>query len=353
MRVPVFYKDVPQFGFDIGTHSVKVVQLRRTGKKVVLQAYGEGYFPRDAIAEGIVVDPHEIAKTIQPLLNKLPYGKLTAKRVIAGLPATKLFTRMLQLPHMDAGDLKQAIGYEVEQYVPVPVTDLYVDYEIINPGSGPDQQMNVVMTAAPRAIVDSYIKLFDVLGLEVGAIEANMTAVVRALVYSGDAGHNTLVMDVGSISSDLTIYDQYIPLTGSVPIGGEQYTDALMSKLSVKIDEATEIKTKFGIAPSGMQEKVMAALEPSLQTTVKEVKRVAKFYESRGQNHQTLGGMVISGGGARMPGFDKYMRSAVELPLTVANPWKNLIVKDPPAHLQAQGPTYATAVGLALRGIGL
>jgi type IV pilus assembly protein PilM len=352
LRVPLIYNDAPQFGFDIGTHSVKIVQLRRAGGSTVVQGYGEGYFPRDAVAEGIIADPQQIAKAIAPLLKKLTYGRLTSRRVIIGLPATKLFTRTLQLPAMNSADLSQAVHYEVEQYVPVPIADLYVDYEIINPAHGEGSQMDVVMTAAPRAIVDSYIKLFDVLGLEIGAIEANMTAVVRALLHSGDAGPHSLIMDIGSISSDLTIYDQFIPLTGSVPVGGEQYTTALMDKLGIKIDEATEIKAKFGIGPSGMHAKVMEALDPSLQTVVKEAKRVVKFYQNRGKQTQAIDAVVISGGGARMPGIGDYLHTAVGLPLTLANPWNHLTLKHPPNDYQAVAPTYATAVGLALRGIG-
>ena len=332
MRVPLIYKDAPQFGFDIGTHSVKVVQLRGSGRNPTVQAYGECYFPREAITEGIIVDPALIAKTVKPFLQKLPYGNLTASRVIVGLPATKLFTRTLQLPIMNATDLNQAIKYEVEQYVPVPVADLYTDHEILRATGDAKGQMEVLMIAAPRAIVDSYIKLFDALGLEIEAVEANMAAVVRALLHSKDASDTTLVVDIGSVSSDLTIYDKVIPLTGSAPVGGEQYTQALMSQLNIKIDQATEIKTKFGLGPSDLQAKVTAALEPSLQTMVKEAKRMVKFYQG-------------------MPGIDTYFRTAVGLPLTVGDPWKNLKLHHPPASLKAEAPTFTTAVGLALRGL--
>lgn len=351
MRVPLIYKDTPQFGFDIGTHTVKVVQLRKAGHKTAIQGYGYAYFPQEAVVEGIVVDPTELAKTIKPLLQKLSYGKLTSKRVIAGLPAAKLFTRTLQLPSMSDADLGQAIHYEVEQYVPVPISDLYIDYEIINHTSGKDGQINILMMAAPRAIVDSYIKLFDTLGLEVGAIEANMTAVVRALLHSGDAGSSTLVMDVGSVSSDMTIYDKFTPLTGSVAIGGETYSEALVKSLGVKADQANEIKVKFGIGPSGMQAKVLGAIEPQLKSVTKEVKRVVKFYQDRGGGKQKVRAMVISGGTASMPGISEYLRKDINLPLTIADPWKNI---DPGhSHLESdhEAPMYTTAIGLALRGL--
>lgn len=349
MRVPLVYKAAPQFGFDIGNHTVKIVQLRQAGHKTVVQAYGSEFFPREAVAEGIIVDPQEIAKAVTPLLRKLPYGRLTARRAIVGLPAAKLFTRTLQLPPMDSGDLVQAVHYEVEQYVPMPITDLYIDYETI--AVGPDGQLDVLMMAAPRAIVDSYLKLFEILGMDVSAVEANMTAVVRGLLHSGDVTGSSLVIDIGSVSSDITIYNKFIPLTGSVPVGGEHYTQALIKQLGIKQDQANEIKEKFGIGPSGMHDKVVAALQPQFQTVIKEARRVVKFYQSRSSNQQKVGSMVLSGGSACMPGLADYFSREVGLPLTTANPWNNLQIHKPPANHAQEAPMYSTAVGLALRGL--
>jgi type IV pilus assembly protein PilM len=254
---------------------------------------------------------------------------------------------------MSPDDLEQAVKFEVEQYVPVPVNDLYIDYEIINvveSKDGKDGHMDVLMTAAPRAIVDSYIKLFDLLGLEVQAVEASMVSVVRAMLHSGDAQKNsTLVMDIGSESSDLTIFDEVIPLTGSVPVGGEHYTKALVNTLGLKPDQATEIKIKFGIAPSGMQQKIFSALEPHLQTVVKEAKRVLKYYEERSEKREKVQTLVISGGTASMPGLAEYLQKELGLPLTVANPWKNLTTKKMQAVSKRDAPMYTTAIGLALR----
>lgn len=351
MRVPLVYKDVPQFGFDIGSHTVKVVQLSKHGSKTVVEGYGYCYFPKDAVIEGIIVDPEQMANAIKPLLKSLTYGKITSHRAVTGLPAAKVFTRTLQLPVMDESDLNQAVHYEVEQYVPVPVADLYIDYEIVNKTTGKDPQLNVLMMAAPRAIVDSYIKLFDELGLQIGAIEASMTSVVRALLHSGDMGKHTLVMDIGSLSSDLTVYDEFTPLTGSVPTGGEHYTQTLVKALKVKPDEATEIKVKFGIATSGMRDKVFNALEPQLQNVAKEARRVVKFYEERGEEKQKVQRMVISGGSAAMPGLPEFFQAELRLPQTLANPWNKLELKHENDVSKREAPMYATAIGLALRGI--
>jgi type IV pilus assembly protein PilM len=351
LRVPLIYKNQAQFGLDIGTHTAKVVQLRKVGHTTVAQGFGYAYFPQDTIVEGIIVDPKELAAAIKPLLQKLSYGSLTSKRAIAGLPAAKLFTRTLQLPPMNAADLGQAVHYEVEQYVPVPITDLYIDYEIINHTTDKEAKIDVLMMAAPRAIVDSYIKLFDHLGLEIGAVESNMTAVVRSLLHSGDAGGSTMVMDIGSLSSDMTIYDKFTPLTGTVAIGGETYTNLLSDALGLQKDQANEIKIKFGIGPSGLHDKIYPVLEPQLTTVVKEVKKVVKYYQDRGGGKQKVQSMVISGGTAGLPGLREFYEQQIGLPLKVADPWRNIDIKKPPIDSQHEAPMYTTAIGLALRGL--
>jgi len=350
VRVPLIYRDAPQFGFDIGTHTVKVVQLK-PGSKTSLQGFGYAYFPREAVVEGIIADPEQVAEVVKPLLHKLSYGKLTAKRVVTALPTAKLFTRTLTLPRMSASELDQAVHYEIEQYVPVPLNDLYIDYEVIRMATSQDDQSEILTIAAPRAIVDSYVKLFDLLGLEIGAFESGITAVVRALLHSGDAGASTLVMDIGSLETDLTIYQKYTPLTASVPVGGDSFTDTLTKKLSLKRDQANEIKVKFGIGPSGLHDKVLPAIEPDIQAIIKEVKRVIKYYEERGEGKQKISAIAISGGTASMPGLGEYLQEKIGLPLRVADPWRNINTKK--AHLETnhEAPLYTTAVGLALRGI--
>lgn len=351
MHVPLIYRDAAQFGFDIGTHTVKVVQLKRHGNKTAVQGFGYAYFPREAVVEGIIADPEQIAAAVKPLLRKLSYGKLTAKRVVTALPTAKLFTRTLSLPSMSPSELDQAVQLEVEQYVPVPLNDLYIDYEIIHKSSDKKGQIEVLTIAAPRAIVDSYIQLFDLLGLEIGAFESGMTAVVRALLHSSDASGSTLVMDVGSLETDLTIYEKYTPLTASIPVGGDTFTDAITKNLELKRDQANEIKVKFGVGKSGLYQKILPAIEPNLQTIVKEVKRVIKYYEDRGGGKQKVSSMAISGGSAGMPGLGDYLQSKISLPLRVADPWRNIDTKKAHIETNHEAPLYTTAIGLALRGL--
>jgi type IV pilus assembly protein PilM len=345
MRVPLVYKDKPIFGFDLGTRTAKMIQVKPGGKQLEVMGYGYANFPEDAVTEGIIVDPDVIAKAVKPLLQQMSYGKITATRVAASLPVSKVFTRMLELPPMNASDLHQAVWLEAEQYIPVPLPDLNIDYEVIETGG---EKNEVLMVAAPRAIADSYIKLFDSLGLEVALIDSSLAAATRAIVASTQMSKPTLVADIGSTSIDLTVHDKVIRLTNTIPLGGDTLTQSLVKDLALKPEQANEIKYKFGVGPSGLQPKVVASLGAPLKKMCDEMRKVIKFYESRNANGRKIETIIVGGGSASMPGFLEYMAAEISIPVIIADPWAMLTTpKGVHKVSKYDAPMYTTAIGLA------
>ncbi len=344
MQVRLVYKYEPLFGFDLGTRTAKMIQLRPTSKGMQVLGYGYAMFPDDAIVEGIIVDPQEIAKALKPLLTQMSYGHITATRVATALPVAKTFTRVLQLPPMETADLDAAVKLEAEQYVPVPLPDLYIDYEIIERQT---EHLQVLMVAAPRAIVDSYIKLFSLMNLEVVFIESSLSAVTRALLSAKPMDKVTLVADMGSNSIDLAVHDRVTRLTDTIALGGDNLTVQLMNELEIKHEQANEIKFKFGIGPSGLQVKITAAMKPQLDTICSEMKRVMKFYADRGADKRPIQTVILAGGSAGMPGLVEYMSQQLGIPVNIAAPWEGLLLKNIQNVSALEAPMYTTAIGLA------
>lgn len=349
MQVPLIYNKKPLLGFDIGTHAIKVVQLQPGGQQVA--GYGYIDFPTTSIIEGLVVDSAGMAKIVQPLLTNPDVGKFTSNRVAASVPVTKVFIRTLQLPPMEKKDIQAAIALQVEQYVPVPISDLYVDYEIIpsiNPAVASDH-IDVLMVASPKSMVDSYMKLFEALGLEVESIEVSLSALSRALTTSTSVGQTTLVVDIGSRSADMAVVDQVIRLTGTIPVGGDQLTAAIAKALKLDDPAADEIKVKFGIAAGELQTKIKDALEPLFATITAELKKTIKYYAERSDTQHQVQSIILSGGSASMPGLAEYLAEQTGVPVAVGNPWKKIIHAQLHSD-QSASPMYATAIGLALQG---
>lgn len=345
MRVPLIYKERPAFGFDLGSRTVKIMQIRHRGKHTEVIGYGYADFADEALIEGILADPEMVAAATKPLLKQLTYGKITANRVAISLPTGKIFTRMLKLPQMSPGDVEQAVRYEAEQYVPVPLADLYLDHEVIE--TTPDG-LSVLMVAAPRAIVDSYLKLFDLLGLEVVFAESSLSAVTRAILWKTPQAEATVVADIGSHSIDITVYDRAIRLTDTIPLGGESLTEQLVKDLGLTYEQASEIKYRFGIGPSGLQPKVVPALQPILENMVREVKRIIKYYSDQAGEDRPLKTIIISGGTAAMPGLKEFLNAELGLEVKVGNAWQSLSTSRIQGITERDAPMYTTAIGLAL-----
>jgi len=274
----------------------------------------------------------------------MSFGKIDAKRVAASLPVAKVFTRVLELPPMAPADLNQAVKLEAEQYIPVPLPDLYIDFDTIETGT---ERNEVLMVAAPRAIVDSYIKLFDLMNLEVALIDSSLSAATRAIVASTPLNKPTLVADIGSSSIDLTVHDKVIRLTDTVALGGDTLTTQMMKDLGIPREQANEIKYKFGIGPSGLQPKVMASLGAPLKKMCDEMRRVMRYYQDRGEGKRKIEAIIVAGGSASMPGFLEYMSAQINVPVIVADPWAGLSTKHVQAVSKYEAPMYTTAIGLA------
>jgi type IV pilus assembly protein PilM len=347
-RAPLIYRQLPVFGFDLGTRTVKVLQLSNATRPKII-GYGHADFPEDAVVEGIIVDPDLIVSKIAGPLRTSMTGRIAARRVAAALPVSRVFTRTLSLPPMATSDLAAAVRLEAEQYVPVPLPDLYIDYEVIEQTP---EHSDILMVAAPRAIVDSYMQLFDRLGLEPVCFESSLSAVTRAIVATTPLSTTTLVADFGSSSIDLTIHDHVIRLTDTIKLGGDDLTRALAEALEITHDQAHTLKIKFGLKQSGLQPKILDALKVPLATICSEMRRVMKYYADRGHDRRAVAEILLTGGSAGLPGLVEYLATELSVPVRAADPWRGLEMQHLAKVPSKETAMYTTVLGLArLEGV--
>lgn len=334
-------------GCDIGGQTVKVVQLggKRKGPKAL--GYGMAPFDPKWIAKGVVVDPQKLAGVIKSLLASPGQGQFKARAVSIAVPMSVVYVRPLQLPALKKDDIAQAVQLEVEQYVPVPSKDLYVDYEIVN--TLPDKTLELQIAAVPKVVVDSHMKLFEFLGLLPESVEVSISAIMRSLTQSNTTP--TLLADFGSAATDIVVGDRSIKLSSTVAVGGNTITQALVKSMNVTVQQADEIKQKFGIGPSGLRKEILAAIEPHIQDIVKEINKAIKYYNQRSGSQQTIQRIVMSGGSSYMPGLKDYLTQLFQVPVVINNPWQNVNIGNLEAPSDTEQATYTTAVGLALVGL--
>lgn len=347
MNTPVFYREKPVFGFDLGHNTLKIMQIDSSGKESLVTGYGHIEFDPIAIENGKIVDVEVIAKQAHTLVTKHLVGRLGARRVAASLPVAHTYNRILTLPQMDKTDLQQAVLLEAEQYIPMAAKDLYIDFEVAHT-SGDRKETEILLVATPKAIVDSYIKLFDLLGLELTLLETSINAVSRAVQNADNTGVPTLIIDFGSISSDLSVFDKTVRVTGTAEGGGETITELISKELKVTTRQAYTIKTRYGLNAGKKQAEILKALDPLLKKLLSEIKKMTRFYEDRASSKRKIEQIIILGGGANLPGLSTFLTDKVRLPTRLVDPWQNLSFGNlqPPHKLETT--LYTTAAGLAL-----
>ncbi len=342
----LFYTDKPLFGLDLGFSTIKVMQLEQTSKGHNLVGYGVGGFNNTATKDGMILDYEVIARAATQLFEHGITGHINTRRVALSVPASKTYTRTINLPVIQDSEIEEAVRLEAEQYIPMPLSELYLDHLVIQRN---EEGIEVLAVATPRKIVDSHIKLARLLGLEPVGFDTSILAAAR--VFEKQDEHNDIpavLVDFGSISADITVHDKTVIVTGTSPQGGDSFTEQIAKALGVSHEEAHIIKTKYGIGKSRKQAEILASIKPSLDQLAKEIQRMIRYHEERSGSEQKIGQIVSMGGGANMPGLSEYLTDTIRLPVRTCEPWKNLKSHHikPPSSLEKS--LYVTVAGLAL-----
>ena len=341
----LFFEDKPLFGLDIGHGKVRVLQLQPgKHKKPRLIGYGEAAFDPAAVKDGVIQTPETVAEAVQNLFKHHLVGDITTNRVAMSLPIARAFTRSMEMPSLSAKEIAEAVQNEAAQYVPASLDNLYLDYALVRKDG---EQTAVYVVAMPKAIVDSYVALARLLGLE--AVMMQTSSGAGAYLFGRDAQSDipSLLIDFGSDSADITVYDGGPVVSGTVACGSDLLTAAIARELGVTEKEAMLIKAKYGLSHSKKQAQIEKGLEPILALLIKEIKRTVRYYEEHGREKQKISQIVIAGGGANMPGLAEYLTSTLRLAVRSFDPTPYIDF----GHLQpfnlTERMSYVTAVGLA------
>jgi type IV pilus assembly protein PilM len=346
-KLPLFFKSKPLFGFDIGHGSIKLVQLDQAGKKTKLQAYGNIFFDPKAINEGEILNFDLVSRAAHNLIKEHLAGSLSTNRIAASLPVLHSFSRIVNLPTMEEKDLYEAVRMEAEQYIPIPINELYLDYQLVD--KSPESN-DFLVAAAPKRVVDSYVNLFNILGLELACMEPSILSVTRIVQQAEKAETPTLLIDCGSVTTDLIIFNKSsVRVTGTIKFGGETLTQSISEKLGIPISEAAELKQTHGLDPGHEQAKIVNALAESLEYLSTEIQKIIRYYEERDKSQKVkVEQIIILGGGANLPGFSTYLTSELRIPTRLANIWENIDLGHVEKPTIMDTSMYATAAGLAL-----
>lgn len=329
------------FGLDLGASEVKIVYLNRSGAGFKLASFGTAGLPVNITVGGDTLDFQECANTVRKMIKDL---NIPTNKVAVSLPEAQIYTRVIEIPVISDAELESAIRWEAEQYVPVPIADVLLRHQILNK---PDKavvgaKMDVLLVAAPNTVIEMYMKLCKMAGLDLIGIETEILAVSRALVGNDPYSPTTLIVSFGGASTDLAVVKKgSLSFVRSLTTGGSAVTRSVMADLKMDETQAEEYKRTYGME--------LAAIKPVMETIVAEIKRGIAFYQSK-KPDDPVKRAVLVGGMAKMPGLVNYLGQALTLEVQVGDPFTNIVKTD--KQVQSLGdnlPIFATCVGLALK----
>lgn len=339
----LFYKDKPVIGLDISNTGIKIMSIDT--KRWLVLGYGSVDLEPIKVKEALEGNSTYLADNIKALIKENFIGSLSSNHVVIGVPTARSFSRTFTLPLIAEKTLKDAIEIEVDQYIPIPASTLYIDYEIIERNK---QEITVLMSAVSRVIIDNCVNAAKSAGLRACLVEPGISAVGRLLAATEDGHLPSVIVDIGPASTDIAVLvGGSIRVTGGLAIGGNTFTLDIAKKLNVALENAHQLKVLNGLSAGPRQEKINNALKPSLERIMAETRKVMRYYNERLSDDRKLEQLLVVGSGSNMPGIGEYFTNSLVMPARVASPWQKLDFGKLPEPVKQFRSRYITVAGLA------
>lgn len=335
------------FALDIGTNSVRVVQLTPAGPDSWNLAHF-GYAPVDEKTSASA-SPEARRRLGEIIMTAVGQSGIKTKNVVVGLPSNKTFTTVIEVPVMPENELRNTLKYQVDQYIPMAVNEAKVDWALLGASLHDPKMQEVLLASTANSYAEDRLEFIESLGLNVIANEPDPLAMVRSVLPAGVTDAR-LIIDVGEQSTDIAITFGDAPrLVRTIPTGVKTLIKAAVQNLNVQEDQARQFILKFGLAPDRLEGQVYRAIEATLEGFTAELIKSVKFFQTRYPN-TPVGGIMLSGFSAVVPGFGEYVSSKVGIPATPANPWQKVRVsQSDQQQLAPVAAEFARVIGLAQR----
>jgi type IV pilus assembly protein PilM len=334
------------FGLDIGTNTIKAVQFSGSSEKPVFIAAGQVKAPVKAQGGNSEAQATEVVKAIKSLYRE---AHITTNKVITALPESQILTRVVEMPSLNQSELRNAITWEAEQYVPIPMKEVRLDWQILG-NSTTAGKVEVLLVAAPISLVSYYLNILKQVGLTPASLETEITSVVRSLVQRVEGAPNTMVISIGASTTDMSIVrNGRISFTRSIATGGLALARGVAQELGFETNQAVEYMKTYGLDPTSLEGKVMQAIKPIFDIIINEIRRALAYYATK-HSEANVKRIVVTGGTAKLPGLVVYLAEALGLEVQIGNPWEGISMPSRIAKkLSEDATSYAVAVGLALK----
>lgn len=348
MSLPFLSKDNLVVGVDIGSHAVKICQLKRTDKGYSVVAVGSTVLPEGAVDDGTLIEPEIVSKAISSLLNNL---KIKSKKVGFSISGYSVIVKKVNLAMMDDDKLEEHITTEAEQYIPFDIEDVYLDFQSLKTQKENPDRLDVMLVAAKKEVVDDYLDMLEGLGLQPVLVDVDGFALENTYEYSYPVLENVALVDIGASKMNINILSKGLSVVArDIVVGSRQLTEQIQATLDIEFEEAEAIK--LGLTPAGEnQQQVEEIFSSTCTQWVLEIKKAIDLYQANNPS-APLTKLVLSGGGAKVSGLTDFLSNETGLEVELFNPFATMLSSSKKIdieYLNSIGPEMAIASGIAIR----
>jgi type IV pilus assembly protein PilM len=345
------------FGLDINDLSLKLVKLKKKRKGFVLMSVAESSIPPGVIIEGVIKDEDALAKTIKSTIKSVKGKKIKTKYAVASLPEEKSFLHIMQMPKMKEKELFLAVPLEAENYIPLPINEVYLDFHVISDERNKSEYIDVLVVAMPKKIVNSYVSCFKKAGIVPVIFETESEAIARSVVRREKNPSSLVLIDIGQDVTNFIIHTaNFNRFTSSVTFSSQQMTAAVSESMGISLKEAEKLKIEHGLISKKSQksQQVANVLIPLVKELAQQISKYISFYCNHSSYEYFLptgkiNKILICGGGSKLNGLTDFISKELNIPTEIADPLTNLLHKRKRIMKDRNIPSFATAIGLAMR----
>ena len=338
-------------GLDISSTSVKLLELAQDGESYRVQSLAVEPLPDNAMNEKNIQDVEAVGETIKKAVKRSGTKVKDAAVAVAG---SAVITKIIQMPaNLNDDEMEEQISLEADQYIPYPLEEINLDFEIMGPNEGNPDMVDVLLAASRIENIELRSAALDIGGLKAKIVDVEAYTIEHAseLISQQFEGDNEdkimAVIDIGATMTSLNVIENNkLIYTREQSFGGKQLTEEIMRRYGLAYEEAGRLKKEGGLPDNYIPE----VLEPFKETIAQQVSRFLQFFYTAGQ-HNSVDMIALAGGCASIPGIDELVESQLDTPTVVANPFANMSLssKVNPQALSNDAPALMIACGLALR----
>lgn len=352
MNLPFLSREDLVVGVDIGSHAVKVCQLKRTDKAYKVINLGSAVLPEGAVDDGTLDDPEAVGKIIGELFKNL---KIKNKKIGFSISGYSVIVKKVNLAVMSEKELEEHIELEAEQYIPFDIDDVYMDFQDMKTNDGDSDQTDVMLVAAKKEVVDEYLEMLEDLDLKPVIVDVDGFALENTYEYNYPKKENVALVDIGASKMNINIISEGVSVVArDVVVGSRQLTEQIQSTFDLEFEEAEALK--LGHTPAGdKQQQIEEIFSTTCTQWVLEIKKAIDLYHANNTD-APLTRLVLSGGGSKVSGLIDFLANETGLTVELFNPFTNMTVNSKqidPDYLKNIGPEMAIATGIAIRPAGI